>query len=202
MTETLKKATIQDVLASERKFWVPEIVEGGSQALLHLESNDQLRQPYPGLFWRGPETRFGMPNPPLDLLLTVLLPKGGWGYTGYSGANHLGLSTQIPKNSAIATPYVPPHGPPKWVDFTHRPGQTGRTRHKLSKYEVTVLEVLTSIIEEKAYSDYPINETLEIIREGLKMRAEVGIAVIPRLIAGSLSEPIEVRNLLKQVIFH
>jgi len=196
------KATLQDVLDSERKFWLPHVVEGGNQALLELENTGELRQPYPGLFWRGVNTQFGMANPPLDLLLSVLLPKGGWGYTKFSGANHLGLSTQIPKNTMVATPHVPPHGPPKWVEFTHRPERKGRSRHKLNKYEATLLEVLSDLTEGKAYSEHSYEESISIVKEGLKMRAEVGIAVIPRLISGSMNEPIAVRKILQQIIFN
>lgn len=202
ITEPDVKATVQDVLASERKFWLPYVVEGGSQTLLHLESTGDLRQPYPGLFWRGVNTRFGMANPPLELLISVLLPKGGWGYTTYSGANMLGLSTQIPKLSHIATPYIPPHGAPQWVEFLHRPELAGRARHKLSKYEVTLLEVITNLTSGNRYIEHSYDEAIDIIKEGLKMRTEVGIAVIPRLISGSLSEPIEVRKVLKEIIFH
>lgn len=200
--EPVNKATLDDVLSSERKFWLPHIVEGGNQALIGLEADGELRQPYPGLFWRGVNTQFGMANPPLELLLSVLLPKGGWGYTKFSGVNKLGLSTQIPKNSMIATPYVPPHGPPKWVEFTHRDDRKGRARHKLSTYEVTLLEVLNDLTEGKGYSENSYEDSINIAKEGLKMRAEVGIAVIPRLISGSMNEPIEVRKILQDIIFN
>jgi hypothetical protein len=201
-TTPLRPATLQDVLDSERKFWLPETVEGGLETLLHLEQTEQLRQPYPGLFWRGAQSRFGMPNPPLEILLSVILPKGGWGYTKYSGANNLGLSTQIPKNAMVATPHVPPYGPPKWVEFTHRPSYAGRARHKLNKYEVTLLEVLDDLIEDRGYSEVPLKEALEILKEGLRMRTEIGIAVVPRLLSGSLSEPPPVKQMLQQLIFH
>lgn len=202
MTKESPKASVRDVLESERKFWLPEVVSGGLEALQHLADTGELREPYPGLFWRGTATRFGMANPPLDLLLTVILPKGGWGYTEYSAANHLGLSTQIPKNVAVSTPYIPEHGAPPFVEFTHRPGRSGRARHKLSKYEISLLEVLTGITVGKSYMEVSTDEAMATMKEGLRMRTEIGIAVIPRLIAGSISEPLEVRSLLKEIIFH
>lgn len=91
-----------------------------------------------GLYWKGPQTRLGMPMPRGSEVAGALVGMGG-GPAGVTAARLLGLTTQVPSVDVFAVPgRVPsaPHG----VRFVSR--SIERRIHGLTSSEVALLEVL------------------------------------------------------------
>lgn len=90
-----------------------------------------------GLYWKGVKSRFGHGRP--GLLDGAIAAAGtrGAGPSGWSAAQALGLSTQVP-----ATPEVAVAGPPPAFAGVRFRKRNNLTRRDLGLWEIAVLEVL------------------------------------------------------------
>lgn len=91
-----------------------------------------------GLYWKGPETRLGMPRPRGSELGLALAGPGG-GPAGVTAARTLGLTTQVPAVDVYAVAGRPRSAPPG-VRFVSR--SVERRIRGLTSMEVALLEVL------------------------------------------------------------
>ena len=133
------------VLSSRDRFWRPEDFDGSpdavAQALSRLVRIGDLRRIRRGLYWRGTSTRLGMAPPPPGRLACEVVGDTGTGPSGRSAALALGLSTQVPRQEAIAVPGRAPRSPGP-VHYVSRGASAKRRDERLRPVEVAVLEVL------------------------------------------------------------
>ncbi len=130
---------------SRDRFWRPEDFDGSpdavAQALSRLVRIGDLRLIRRALHWRGRSTRLGMAPPPPGRLACEVVGDTGTGPSGRSAALALGLSTQVPRQEAIAVPGRAPRSPGPVHDAS-RGASAKRRDERLRPVEVAVLEVL------------------------------------------------------------
>jgi len=135
----------QEILASRERFWTPadlQLTDSTAHHLLgDLTTRGELRRVRRGLYWRGVTTPLGMTPPSNEQLLTRLAPGPGVGPAGLSAANHLRLSTQVPRRAHVAVPERAPSDVAT-LTFVSRPARTARITARLTPTEVALLEVL------------------------------------------------------------
>ncbi|WP_428115053.1 hypothetical protein [Candidatus Poriferisodalis sp.] len=117
---------------------LPEACHAIDCELARMASRNELVRVYKGLYWKGPQTRAGMPAPaPMDVGLRVA--GSGSGPAGFSAAASLGLTTQVPSVDVVAVAGRAPR-PPKGVAFVSRSADRGF--RSLQSLEVAVLELM------------------------------------------------------------
>jgi hypothetical protein len=135
------------ILASRDRFWKPDQLTGASSTVQHLLTDftqrGELMRVRKGLYWRGRQTVLGMSPPSVDRLVAEVASGAGVGPAGFSAANLLRLSTQVPRRAEIAVPRYAPRDAGA-VRFVSRHGRTGRQAARLTPTEVAFLEVLAS----------------------------------------------------------
>lgn len=192
--------TAEDILSSRNRFWTPAEVTGGSLTLSKLAEASELHEVYAGLFWRGTVTVFGMARPPVRKILEELFPDGGWGYTGYSAANHLSLSTQIPKHIHVALPCdLEPSL--NGVETINRSDRTNRERYGLAPIEVTILEALEAFTTGQSYLEVDEDKVIPRIIQVVRTQCRLGNMDLSRFMVGSLSESRAVRDIIPHLVF-
>jgi hypothetical protein len=133
------------ILASRSRFWRPTDFPGSpdsvAAALSRLYREGELRRVRRGLYWRGRKTLLGMAPPSPEAIAHELAGSVGVGPAELSAAAALGLTTQVPPRTVVATPGRPPSAP-EGVRFVDRSGREGRTHARLRPNEVALLEVL------------------------------------------------------------
>jgi hypothetical protein len=116
--------------------------------LRRLAESGPLIEVVDGLFWKGTMTRFGMAPPAvMSVALEVCGPGCGW--SGYSAANWLNLTTQVPAVEIIAVPGPAPELKGRLAEFRHWrfvERATWRRDEKLNPVEVAVIEILAEPI--------------------------------------------------------
>lgn len=113
------------------------------QALGRMCADDELIRVRKGLYWRGPDSPFGMVPPSTEEVLAAIMPGRAFGPASYEAANLLHLTTQVPWRPIYAVSGWTGR-PPAGVRLMVRSGSRGRGRDRarLSPPEVAVLEVL------------------------------------------------------------
>lgn len=136
------------ILRSPNRFFAPVDFDAPSSTIRHILSDmasaGELIRVRRGLYWRGEPTRFGQSPPSTDQIARAIAGPVGIGPSGYSAANLLGISTQVPRLAEFAVPSRAPKAPPR-MRFKARPGHSGRVKHKLTEREVALLEVLSDL---------------------------------------------------------
>jgi Family of unknown function (DUF6088) len=125
-------------------------------ALSRLATAGELLRVHHGLYWKGVKSRFGPGRPGLvDVAMAVVGPDGA-GPSGWSAAQALGLSTQVP-----AEPEVAVAGPvPSFVGVRfHR--RNNLARRDLGFWEIALLEALRSY---PAYAEVSVAELADRVR--------------------------------------
>jgi hypothetical protein len=125
-------------------------------ALSRLAAAGEVVRVRNGLYWKGVKSRFGAGRPGLLDAAVAAAGRDGVGPSGWSAAQVLGLSTQLP-----ATPEVAVAGPApsfKGVRFHRR---NNLARRDLGFWEIAVLEVLRSY---PAYAEATIDEVAARVR--------------------------------------
>lgn len=106
--------------------------------LSRLALRNELVRVHKGLYWKGPQTRAGVPAPaPMQVGLKVA--GRGSGPAEYSAATSLGLTTQVPSVEVIAVAGRAPQ-PPRGTAFVSRSPDRGN--RDLRPLEVAVIELL------------------------------------------------------------
>lgn len=184
------------VLRSSERFWRPADLDLATSTAQHLMTQlvreGELRHLRRGLYWRGLTTPLGMSPPPPSALVAEIAAADGVGPAGASAANHLRLSTQVPRRSVVAVPFRARRdaGP---VSFVARAARTGRGTARLNATEVALLEVLEGwdrVIE------VPMSEAWALMGELLcdgSIRAD-------HLCAAAVTEPGSVRTRLAALL--
>jgi hypothetical protein len=184
------------VLRSRERFWRSEDFGGSpgavAQALSRLVRSGELRRVRRGLYWRGSPTRLGMAPPPADRFADEVVGMPGTGPAGWSAALALGLSTQVPRQEAVAVPARAPRSL-GGVRFVSRAASTRRRDERLRPAEVALLEVLR---DWDGLVEVPIVDAIDRI-EGL---AEAEAIRVDRLVRASATEPPRVRERLRQLL--
>lgn len=192
------KAIPSDILVSEQTFWEPDEVTGGILTLLKLVDAGELLSTYPGLFWRGKQTVFGMLRPSPAAILEKLLGTSGWGYCEYSASNAFGLSTQIPRRIHVVTDTMPEHEIPG-IALKHSIDNPLRRLYGMSVMETTLCEALSDLAEGNGYSEIGEKDAIPILKTRIARLCEPKLIVPARVIAGSLGESKAVRKLVHQL---
>lgn len=135
----------REILRSANRFFTPANFDAPASTIRHILSEmasaGELIRVRRGLYWRGEPSRFGLSSPTTDQIARVIAGTVGIGPSGYSAANLLGVSTQVPRLAEFAVPTRAPKAPPR-MRFQARPGHSGRVKQKLTEREVALLEVL------------------------------------------------------------
>jgi hypothetical protein len=184
------------VLSSRDHFWRPEDFDGSpgavAQALSRLVRTGELRRIRRGLYWRGTSTRLGMAPPPPGRLTGEVVGDTGTGPTGRSAALALGLSTQVPRQEAIAVPGRAPRSPGP-VHYVSRGASAKRRDERLRRGEVALLEVLrdwNSLVEMP--TEDAVNRIARLV--------DSGAIRLDRLARASETEPPRVRQRLRRLL--
>lgn len=139
------QAMRQLLLDSRDRFWTTAELDAPSSTVQHVLAElvrlGELRRIRRGLYWRGIKTPLGMSPPSPQALAGQLIGKPGFGPAGFSAANALRLSNQIPRRAEYAVPFRPPADAGA-LHFVDRSSRRGRADRELSPTEVAVLEVL------------------------------------------------------------
>ena len=107
-------------------------------AFSRLASDRKIKRVRRGLYWKPHKTRFGTSGPSAEIVLERVLEGRGFGPTGWSAANALGLTSQVPAR-------------PSFVVFGPIPTGTGNVRISsrwnlerldLAPLEIAALEIL------------------------------------------------------------
>jgi hypothetical protein len=106
-------------------------------ALSRLCAAGEVVRVHPGLYWKGVKSRFGAGFPGLLDVAIAVAGTDGVGPAGWSAAQALGLSTQVP-----ATPEVAVAGPVPSFDGVRFHKRNNLARRDLSLWEIALLEVL------------------------------------------------------------
>jgi hypothetical protein len=112
--------------------------------LSRLAAAGEITRVRKGLYWKAPQTRFGMPGPhPVEVALAV--GGEGSGPAGISAGHELGLTTQVPSVDVVAVPGRVP-SPVRGARFVSR--SIDRRVLGLRPLEVAIIEVMrTAVIE-------------------------------------------------------
>jgi len=108
-------------------------------ALSRLSAAGEVVRVRNGLYWKGVKSRFGAGRPGLLDAAVAAAGGDGAGPSGWSAAQVLGLSTQIP-----ATPEVAVAGPVPSFQGVRFHRRNNLVRRDLGFWEIAVLEVLRS----------------------------------------------------------
>lgn len=142
--------------------------------LHRLQANEPLVWVWPGLYFKGKNTRFGVTPPdPLAVGYEIARDHGytsGVGPAGVSAARALGLTTEVPGTVEVAVPGRAPAAP-TGVRFTSR---SAAGRSGLRPLEVAVLELLRAW---PRYSDKSWDEFVAVVRE-LHAKRRVDVAAV------------------------
>lgn len=106
--------------------------------LARMADRNDLVRVYKGLYWKGPQTRVGMPAPP-PMYVGMKIAGSGAGPAEFSAAVCLGLTTQVPSLEVVAVAGRAPQ-PPKGVVFVSRSPE--RRYRDLRLLEIAVIELL------------------------------------------------------------
>jgi hypothetical protein len=131
-------------------------------ALSRLSSVGDVVRVRQGLYWKGVKSRFGTGRPSLLDGAIAAAGRCGAGPSGWSAAQALGLSTQIP-----ATPEVAVAGPVPSYGGVRFHRRNNLARRDLGFWEIAVLEVL------RAYPAY-VEVTLDEVAERVSALVEDG----------------------------
>jgi hypothetical protein len=107
-------------------------------ALSRLHSEGKLERVRRGLYMKGAKSRFGSVRPTSETVLRRIASGRGFGPTGWSASNALGVSTQVPARPSFVVVGSVPTGFAD-VDISTR---FNLGRASLKPLEVAVLEVL------------------------------------------------------------
>jgi len=183
------------VLRARRRFIRPADFRGPRAAvdreLCRLAAAGELHRVRNGLYWRGSKTMLGMAPPELGDLLEELVGEYTYGWSGFSAANHLGLTTQVPSRVEVAVVGRPPRDLPL-VSFVQRAGRRGRSRARLSQSEVAALEVLEAFDDLVDDPDAAVRRLADLVATGALRRDALKVA--------AASEPPAVQARLQQVL--
>ncbi len=150
---------------------LPEACHAIDCELARMASRNELVRVYKGLYWKGAQTRAGMPAPaPIDVGLRVA--GSGSGPAEFSAAASLGLTTQVPSVDVVAVAGRAPR-PPKGVAFVSR--AVDRRFRGLRPLEVAVLELLrdgTRFIE--ADWEQAVAVVAQLTESGAIRRQQIG----------------------------
>ncbi len=108
-------------------------------ALSRLSAAGEVVRVRNGLYWKGVKSRFGAGRPGLLDAAVAAAGGDGAGPSGWSAAQALGLSTQVP-----ATPEVAVAGPVPIFTGVRFHKRNNLARRSLGFWEIAVLEVLRS----------------------------------------------------------
>ncbi len=135
------------LLRSRERFWRVGDLRTPTSTTQHLLAalvdDGELLHVRRGLYWRGLATPLGMSPPPTSRLIREVAPGPGVGPAAVSAANHLRLSTQVPRDTHYAVPRRAPRAVGQ-LRFTGRATATGRVAARLGPTEVAFLEALTA----------------------------------------------------------
>lgn len=162
------------------------------QALSRLAREGELLQVREGLYWRGRKTRFGMSWPEPLQIAEALVGRGGVGYSGFSAANALGLTSQLPGTIEIAVPTRAPQSLEN-ARFVSRVACQGRRSADLNALEVSLLETL------ERWDDL-VDEPYEFAVDWLGRMFDSGDIRCERLVRASGDESARTRVRLKNLI--
>ncbi len=125
-------------------------------AMSRLAAAGELLRVHHGLYWKGVNTRFGAGRPGLvDVAIAVAGPDGA-GPSGWSAAQALGLSTQVP-----AEPEVAVAGPVPSFEGVRFHKRNNLARRDLGFWEIALLEALRSY---PAYAEVSVAEFAARVR--------------------------------------
>lgn len=91
-----------------------------------------------GLYFKGRRTRYGIATPAAEDVALEVLGRRGVGPAGVSAARALGLTTQVPASTELATIFRAPAG----IRDVHFVKRNNIARVDLTYLEIAVLEVL------------------------------------------------------------
>jgi len=129
---------------------------GVNTALSRLATAGEVVRVRNGLYWKGVKSRYGAGRP--GLLDAAIAAAGhvGTGPSGWSAAQALGLSTQIP-----ATPEVAVAGPVPSFEGVRFHKRNNLARRDLGFWEIALLEVLRSY---PGYAEVSLDELAMRVR--------------------------------------
>ena len=188
----------RSLLGSRSRFWKTTDIAVPTSTAQHLFADlverGELSHIRKGLYWRGALTRYGMTPPSTLELVEQLVGTAGIGPAGFSAANALNLSTQVPWRAEYAVPARPPSDSPT-LRFVNRSTRRGRVDHALSPEDITALEVLdgwTRLIET------PPVEAMDRLADMIGSGRLNAI----RIAAAGATEPGGVRSRLRYLLRH
>ncbi len=91
-----------------------------------------------GLYFKGRLTQYGIATPPPEEIALEVSGRLGVGPAGISATRALGLTTQVPVNTELATIFRPPTG----IGGVHFVRRSNTRRLDLNYLEIALLEVL------------------------------------------------------------
>jgi hypothetical protein len=143
-------------------------------ALSRLSSVGDVVRLRHGLYWKGVKSRFGAGRPALLDGAIAAAGTRGVGPSGWSAAQALGLSTQIP-----ATPEVAVAGPAPSYEGVIFHKRNNLARRELGVWEIAILEVLRAY---PAYVEATLDEVAERV-SGLVEDGKVRLADVERAVS-------------------
>lgn len=156
----------EDVQHAQRRFFRAEDFAGPrltvERELSRLVAAGDLLRVRNGLYWCGPRTALGIAPPREDELLDELLAGCTYGPAGYSAANLLGATTQVPGRTEIAVTGRPPRDLPT-IAFRQRAGRRQRSELGLRPVEIALLELCgdwDDLVEEPDRAEVQIRRLL------------------------------------------
>lgn len=194
--DSVAESVRRRVVRSRDRFWHNDDFEGDAKAvdmaLSRLAADGELERIRRGVYWRGRKTRFGMSLPsPIAAVRSVLGPGEAVGAAEWYAANLLGLSTQVSPVPVVAVSQRIPTGFDR-IRLVDRSSRTGRTRHRLSETDVTVLEAIDG------WDRYvELDPTSAVARFTLVLQTD---ASVQRIVAASSTEPPRVRQRLRWLL--
>jgi hypothetical protein len=135
---------------------VPGTRAGVNTALSRLASTGELVRVRNGLYWKGVKSRFGAGRPGLLAAAIAVAGPDGTGPSGWSAAQVLGLSTQVP-----ATPEVAVAGPVPSLRGVRFHKRNNLARRDLGFWEIALLEALRSY---PVYAEVGMDELASRVR--------------------------------------
>lgn len=186
----------------ERAWTVEEFDDlGGSAnatnaALRRLVADGELRRVRRGVYWRGRAGKFGMTPTVGREVARELVDRGeAMGAAEWSATNALGLSTQVPRQFALAVTQRAPRNLPDDVRIVRRDARRGRRAARLREPEVTLLEALDG------WDRYVEATPAEALARFVEVVKSDNVRV-DRLTQASSTEPAAVRERLRLVLEH